>query len=123
MALLGRPCLIISAGIYIYIELESIFETCIPNRMHTGKAYDTVSLVDSIVRLRGSVVIVKRRFSVHSEKRLSVHDPERLSVYSGAVSIYSVVGDELLCLPGRSRNLGNGLLIYMMAPQHLVAEP
>ena len=87
-----------------------------PNRMPTRKAYDTVSLVDSIVRLGGSVVIIKRRLSVHSIKRLSVHDLERLSVYSGAVSIHDVAGDELLCLPTRSGILRNGLLIYMMAP-------
>ena len=79
--------------------------------------------MDSVVRLGGSVVVVKRRLSVHSRKRLSVHDLERMSVYSGAVSIHDVAGDELLYLPGRSRILGNGLLIYMMAPQHLVAEP
>ena len=84
-----------------------------PNRMPTRKAYDTVSLVDSIVRLGSSVVIMKRRLSI---KRLSVHDLERLSVYSGAVSIHDVAGDELLCLPTRSGILRNGLLIYMIAP-------
>lgn len=80
--------------------------------------------MDSIVRLSGSIVIVvKRRLSVHGLKRLSVHDLGGLSVYSGAASIHSVAGDELLGLPGRRRTLGNGLLMYMMAPQHLVAEP
>ena len=58
--------------------------------MPTREAYDTVNLVDSIVRLGGSVVVVKRKLSVHSLKRLSVHDLERLSVYSGAVGIHDV---------------------------------
>ena len=34
-----------------------------------------------------------------------------------------VAGDELHCLPRGSRIYGNGLLIYMMPPQHLVAKP
>ena len=76
--------------------------------MPTRKAHDTVNLVDSIVRLGSSVVVVKRRLSVHSLKRLSVHDLERLSVYSGAVSIHDVAGDELLYLPEEVEFLGMG---------------
>ena len=44
-------------------------------------------------------------------------------VYMKLVHREAVVGDKLHCLPGGNRIYGNGLLIYMIPPQHQVAKP